>query len=755
MSLTRFIGRNDEIDTVVALLHRDDIRLCTLTGPGGIGKTRLSMEIASRFQSDPHWTVHFVTLASLNRVEDALPAVAMALGIWDAQQGDLVQRLAQTLANSQTLLVLDNVEHVISVAVDIGKLLQACPVLTILATSRVPLHIQGEREYSVPQLTVPDPEALASPAELLAHESLILFIDRAQAVDRDFTLNSDNAQTLAHICSRLDGLPLAIELAAARVKALPPDALLGRLGNQLNTLRSNARDVPPRLQTMRATIDWSYLLLDAQEQQAMRILAVLAGDFSLPAAAALLQTSEDDAIDIITSLVDKSLLLPRGYDGEQPYYRMLAVVREFGLEQLAEHGDSEQARLRHAEYIAELSTASYAGQFSARQAQVFESLDRVHENVRQALGWAIDTGRWLLAARIAAHMWQYWVVRGNFAEGRQWFERLLAGDRDYPLDLLPDLYFGFSYLAGNPEETRRNAAMAQRLIAIGEATGHRRVLATGTLLAGLRPWDTDGLQACLQAVELWTELGDPIWAGRAAGEVSRLARERGDLDLAETYAWKFHDMVRDTGHLWGIAQATAVVGRMLHSRGKTDEALARLQTALTTISSTGDFILVLRIVESFIDIAGSQGQHERAVRLAAAAAHLRATIGYDIRYSADMDIVGARMEQARLVLREDSWERAWAAGSQLGLEQAITEALAIEAAPADRATPQPGPGGLLTRREREVLQRITTGQTDQEIADALFVSYRTVTTHVTNILNKLDASTRTEAAAIAVREDLV
>jgi predicted ATPase/DNA-binding NarL/FixJ family response regulator len=752
---TRFVGRSDEIETVAELLQRADIRLITLTGPGGIGKTRLAIEIASQLANAADWSVSFVSLATVLHTEDAIPAIADALGVWNVQSGQHVQRISAMLDGDRTLLVLDNLEHVVDIAVDLGALLVDCPALTVLVTSRIPLHIQGEREYSVPQLILADPDRDVEPETLLTHESIELFVDRAQAVNHEFALEESNAKTVAQICARLEGLPLAIELAAARTKVLPPAALLTRLDNQLQILRTTSRDLPDRLQTMRSTIEWSYDLLPPDEQRALRCLAVFAGEFTLDGAEAVLQPSASETVDSIATLIDHSLVISRGHLDGKPHYRILKVVREFGLEQLELNDDVDRLHLQHAEFFAQVAGNSFAGQFSAKQADVFRTLDRMHDNIRQALNWATGAERWELAATIAAHLWQYWVVRGNFAEGRRWFTCLLDQDVDYPLDLLPELYFGFAYLAGTPEELMQNPEMAGRLLRIGDATGDHRVRATGMLLSGIRPWDTNGMDDSLAAIDLWIKLDEPIWAGRAASEVSRLAREVGNIDMAETYAYQACNLVQDTEHIWAIAQTNTGVGRILYLRGKTKEAMSRFKYALSLISPIGDWVLVFRVLEIMIDIAGAQQRHTSVVRLSAATAQMRTLIRYDVRSSFEQATTDARLAQARSALGEDVFETEWSVGRQFTLDQTIAEAMEIEHHMPERTATTAAGTLRLSPREIDVLQQLIKGRTDQEIADDLFVSYRTVTTHVSHILNKLGANSRTEAAAIAVRDKLI
>jgi predicted ATPase/DNA-binding CsgD family transcriptional regulator len=752
--LTRFVGRDDEINTLMEMLCRDDVQLITLTGPGGIGKTRLSVEIARRFADSGEQNVYFVSLATVPSVEDAMSTIAETLGVWDTQKGNLVQRSVQILGDGPALLVLDNLEHVVEIAADIAELLFACPNLTILGTSRIPLHIQGEREYSVPQLTLVDTEAMPGLRELMQHESIALFVDRAGAINQGFTLTEENAPVVVEICARLEGIPLAIELAAARTKALPPAALLRRLDNQLRILRSDSRDLPNRLQTMRATINWSYELLEPDEREAFRYLSIFVGDFSLNAAAAVLQIDDDEAVDTVASLIDKSLLVRRDSFNEQPHYRILAVVREFGLEQLEASDERDIARQRQAEYLAGLLEHLYPDQFNQNQATVFNLLDRKHENIRQTLAWLVETEQWELAARIAGRLWQYWDVRGYLAEGSRWLNLLISQEFDYPASLLPDLYYGCAILVGSREEAVQNEALAEKLSKVSDATGDRRVLATVNNLRGLSADPEVSLQGSVAACELWLALGETVPAGMSAALACRWARESGQMDLADEYAQISYDILKDTGHYWGLALALLGIGRALQLRGQLEQATVRLKEGLELVQKVGDRIAVLRFLEYLFEIAAAWSQNELAIKLAAASTRMREIIGYGLRYPAEQAAFERTLAEIREKLGEELSEVLWDEGRRLNVEQAIKVAHSLE--PGNKAKHEEIGGSLfhLTNRERDVLRLIVEGKTDQAIADELFISYRTVTTHVTNLLNKLGANSRTEAAAIAIRKNL-
>ena len=424
------VGRERELEAAKKLLMQDDIRLITLTGPGGTGKTRLAVQLAEDVAEQFAGGVWFAGLASILDSGLVVSAIAQALEVRASGNRPLVEDIKEHLRLSpRALLVLDNFEHVLAAAPVVTELLGASRELKILVTSRAALHLYGEQELQVPPLALPDPRSLC-PVELLSeYPAVALFVQRARAVKPDFTLGEENAAAVVEICARLDGLPLAIELAAARVKVLTPAAILGRLESRLRLLTGGARDLPERQQTLRRAMDWSHELLTGEEQKLFRRLAVFVGGFTLEAAEAVANAGEDldlDVFDGVASLVDKSLLQQTGESAGEARFGMLETIREYGLERLAASGEEAATRRAHAAYflvMAEDGAPHMAG--GAEQAQWLERFFSEHDNIRAALGWLTRTGNADWGLRLALALSQFWLEHAHPTEGREWIAALL------------------------------------------------------------------------------------------------------------------------------------------------------------------------------------------------------------------------------------------------------------------------------------------------------------------------------------------
>lgn len=761
-SLTSFVGRKREIAEVCGLLG--GTRLLTLTGAGGCGKSRLALEVArARLAGFPNgvWIVEFAALSDAGLVPHA---VAAALGITEHADRTATDTLAGSLREKTLLLVLDNCEHLVSACADLtGTLLLECPGLRILATSREPLGTPGETLWRVPSLAVPDLLHLPPLDRLTQFEAVRLFAERAAAARPGFQVTADNAGAVAQVCHRLDGIPLAIELAAAHVRALSVEQIAARLDDRLRLLTGGSRAALPRHRTLRAAMDWSYDLLTEPQRTLLARLSVFAGGWTLEAAEAVCAGDGIDApeiVNLLTSLVDKSLVLADIENGAARY-SMLETVRQYGEECLDDTGTAVSVCRRHRDCYLTLAEQGSAGLDGPGQKTWLDRMDREYGNLRGALEWSRRTVTEVAPGlRLAVHLQRFWEMRAYYAEARGWLESLIAAGSTANPPLRARALNTAGVLAYRQGDYERTAALCSSALSLAEQHGDGYAAAQALhFLAHVRQSRGEYDQATdmmERSVTLYEEVNHRRGVANSVDCLGEVARSKGDYERAEMLTARAMSLYREIGDGRGQSHLLHNLGyiRLHQDRGAEArdlfrESLVRAQD----LKSPRDVIMAI----AGLAAASKDAPPVRLARLLGAVDGLLDASGVHLE-PAEHTEFEATTAFVRAQLGDRDFAAACAGGRLMTSDDAVVEALALVRAPAGPgkgAVGQTGAiGAPLTAREREVAGLIAEGLTNREIAARLVIAERTAEGHVQNILNKLSFNSRAQIAAWAVERGL-
>jgi non-specific serine/threonine protein kinase len=776
-------------------------RLLTLTGAGGSGKTRLALEVARDLVGAYPNGVWLVRLAPLSE-ETLIPQeVAQALGVSERPDHPLTETLVEFLRPQVALVVMDNCEHLVEAAARlVDTFLDNCPRLRILATSREPLGTAGELNWSISPLSTPSMQRALSAEQLIGYEATRLFVQRASSKRPNFSLSPENAQAVANICRRLDGIPLAIELAAARVGALSAEQISQRLEDSLKLLTGGSRTQTLRQQTLRGTQDWSYDLLAEREQMLFRRLSVFAGGWTLEAAEAVGKgggIEAGDVLDLLSRLVDKSLVVAEATTEGKLRYRMLEPVRQYAQEKLEEGAEGEAVG-RHATFFLALAEEVEPQVEGPQQVVWMDRLEEEHDNIRAALSWSLERGEDAeLGLRMGAALGEFWYLRGYFSEARRWLEEALAKSGGTPtaararalqrVSLLAFLQGDLDRAEEASEEGLRSegvelfrtgggdstAAELQRVLAIvvgtrGELEQETRLLEESLALSR----EAGSLRGMAHSLfflgAAWRARGDYERATRHFEEALTMFREtgeqstiatvlthlgftyllQGDLERATTTSEEAAAMLREGRVLLHLAFAIKTLGWAALARGDHENARILFGESVGYYREVGDGLGPLENMEGLACVAEARGEAERAARLFGACEALREVIGAPSE-PGDSVLHEPYLTAARYRLDEAAWETAWAEGRAMGLEEVIEYALSDEELPASSTSVQENspvgtPPATLTRREAEISALVAQGLTNRQIASELSISEHTAATHVARILKKLGLQSRAQ-----------
>jgi non-specific serine/threonine protein kinase len=761
-SLTSFVGRSREIAALTARLT--ETRLLTLTGIGGIGKSRLALEVARAAHGEVAQEVCFVELAAVSEPEGVIGAVASALGVHEGGGPPLHEALVTSLSGRDLLLVLDNCEHLVEAAAELElALLRRCPDLRVLATSRIPLDVAGEATWQVEPLATPDLGRMPARTALARYPAVRLFVMRARAARAAFALTDENAEDVARICARLDGIPLAIELAAALVSVLSPRELGARLDDRFRLLTSTTRTVPPRHRTLQGLVDWSHDLLAPRERVVFRRLAVFAGGWTLDAAEAVFSgpsassehaVERDAVFDALARLVAASLVRADQERGETRF-GLLETIREYALGKLREAGEEDQARGRHLEWVQAFVSKAEPLLWTPAQRIWLERLDLELDNVRAALAWSVGPGDIEPGLWIAALLWRFWEQRGHVLEARRWLGSLLDRPSVEPSPQRARAILTDAYLAHLTGDLPAARVRAEDGLILAEEGDDQITLVFALLTQGVvhgTAGDLGTAGASLnRALAVARSAEWSLGVRMALVDLGILARMRGDPDLAAARFEEARALSEAAGDLYAQAFCFTNLAHLALQQGEWAASAGWYRQSLAIWRDLRDVHNVAAILEGLAWPISALGRATQAARLFGAAEALREVVGTAIlpHWQADHDRAEATV---RAALGEEDLAAAWRAGRALTLEQAVALGLAGDESGLDALGRAAGPGaggafGALSGREAEVARLVARGLTNRQIAEALVLQPSTVGNHLQRIYARLGLSGRAQLAA--------
>jgi predicted ATPase/DNA-binding CsgD family transcriptional regulator len=743
--VSSFVGREQPLADLRKLLHKS--RLVTLTGPGGAGKTRLAQRVAAEVLDRYPNGVWLIELAAVTDARLLEQTVASACGIRESRRRPLLEVLAKALASSQVLLILDGCEHLVDpCAALVSRLQRACPRLSVMITSREPLGLSGEVIWRVPSLTVPAAGDGQRPELLLQSEAVRLFVERARLSRPALELDSSSSPAVAQICLRLEGIPLAIELAAGLARVLTFEDILARLHDRFRLLTGGSRTALPRHQTLRAAVDWSFGLLSPEERELLVRLSVFGGGFELAAAEAI---AADESIDpgevlqLLSRLVDKSLVVAEEGGGQRTRYRMLDTIREYALEKL-QPGAEAAIRRRHCLYFVDWCQRAHAALRSYDQVNWLKRLDEEQGNIRLALEWSIADAP-VEALRLVGAMDRYWHMRGHIAEALDWLDRALAtSEGDAAVRAAAYLARAHTrWLQGDYEAANADAQTSADLCrALGPSqTLFIAVTLLAIVSASKGDWVAAG-QMHDEAFQIAWQLQEAWFVGSALNNLGLIAMERGDHEVARGRLDQALAGFRLAGDRFISALTLDSLARVNQKLGDHSAARANFLEALAISTEFADAFNVANALDGLAQLELEVGRPERTMQLSSAAETLRKTVGTELTPEWKQPVVVA-LTAARSKLSSDAADAAWRRGAGMNMEEAVRFAMGARERPAKEN------GSPLTARERQVALLIAEGLTNGEIASRLKMAGRTADAHVEHIRNKLGLRTRSQIAVWA------